>query len=114
MSAPAFKLTRPANHGYEFHCVVCGRHMVRYADPAMHAISPDLCDSPLCLDHWCRSQPIPPQVPVCSCSQRPYPHEITVHLQLRSESYNPKLYFTWPWSLMLSDRAELSTERKAA
>jgi len=51
---------------------------------------------------------------ICSCSQRPYPHELSVHLALRSESYNPKLRFQWPWSLIKSARVEPSAERKAA
>jgi hypothetical protein len=47
----------------------------------------------------------------CSCPQRTYPHELRVHRELRSESYNPKFKFRWPWSLMLSQREEPSTER---
>lgn len=111
MSA-AFRLT-PPNRGHEFHCLACGRHMVRYSDPA-HPHEADLCDSPLCLDHWCRRQPIPPQGPLCSCSQRPYAHELVIHKELRSEFFNPKLRSVWPWSLMRSARVEPSTERKAA
>lgn len=51
---------------------------------------------------------------LCRCPQRDYPHELTVHAELRGESYNPKLKFRWPWSLMRSQREEPSTERKAA
>lgn len=51
---------------------------------------------------------------MCCCPQRPYPHELNVHPDLRSESFNPKFRFHWPWSLMLSSREEPSTERKAA
>jgi hypothetical protein len=49
----------------------------------------------------------------CSCPQRSYPHELSIHSQLRIESYSPKLKFIWPWSLALSPRSEPSAERKA-
>ena len=48
----------------------------------------------------------------CNCTQRSYPHELSVHAQIRGESYNPKYKFRWPWSLMLSQREEPSTERR--
>ncbi len=55
------------------------------------------------------------EVPIsCSCPQREYPHDLSVHTQLRGESYNPKLKYQWPWSLVLSEREEPSTERKVA
>lgn len=47
----------------------------------------------------------------CSCLQRPYPHQLSIHRDLRPESYNPKLHHRWPWSLCLSVRLEMSTER---
>jgi hypothetical protein len=50
---------------------------------------------------------------MCSCPQRDYPHELSIHAQLKSESYNPKLRTQWPWSLLLSRREEPSTERQA-
>ena len=49
----------------------------------------------------------------CPCAQRPYAHELSVHLELRREAFNPAKRFLWPWSLMLSERRELSTERPA-
>ena len=53
------------------------------------------------------------EVPLfCPCPQRPYPHELAIHFELRSEAYNPKFKFRWPWSLCLSPRLEPSAERK--
>ena len=51
---------------------------------------------------------------LCRCPQRDYPHELSVHSELRSEWWAYKRNLTWPWSLMLSRREEPSTERKAA
>ena len=49
-------------------------------------------------------------VPVlCICSQRPYPHELCVHNRLQRESWNSANKFSWPWSLLLSDRLEPGT-----
>lgn len=64
---------------------------------------------------------------MCSCPQRPYTHEVSVHAKIRSEK--PGTYrvwdgrqeaaiefaeseMRWPWSLCLSRREEPSTERK--
>lgn len=43
----------------------------------------------------------------CPCPQRPYPHELSAHSQLRYEGNRDR----WPWSLMLSPRVEPSTDR---
>ena len=65
---------------------------------------------------------------LCSCAQRPYPHELSAHGRVRSEK--PGTYLTWdgksetsvsfaepgmvwPWSLRFSRREEPSTERSA-
>lgn len=47
---------------------------------------------------------------LCFCAQREFPHELSVHWRLRVESFNPDYRRMWPWSLMLSDRVEPSTE----
>src|SRR5690348_10644962 len=47
---------------------------------------------------------------LCPCPQREYPHELLVHGLLRREAFNPAKRFQWPFSLMLSERRELSTE----
>lgn len=96
---------------YDRHCVVCGvPFTVLGADKAMIF---DTCGSRECLLHFSRHHGF--EVPLmCRCPQRPYTHEISVHSELRGESYNPKLKFCWPWSLMLSPREEPSTERKVA
>lgn len=93
-----------------YHCVVCGRHMISYGE---HAYTPSICDSEDCLLHWA-IRTAPALTPLCSCPQREYPHELSVHRELKSESYNPANRFRWPWSLVLSAREEPSTERKAA
>lgn len=96
---------------YDRHCVVCGvPFTVLGADKTMIF---DTCGSQECLLHYARRFGF--EVPlVCRCPQRDYPHELSVHKELRGESYNPKFKFRWPWSLMLSKREEPSTERKIA
>lgn len=66
---------------------------------------------------------------LCTCPQRPHPHELSVHFRVRHEK--PGTYsvwdgkqeslvefadaeMRWPWSLKWSSREEPSTERKAA
>jgi hypothetical protein len=93
------------------HCVVCGQPFTFYADP--NYPQPDTCGSADCLVHYAKRFGFDPPK-MCSCAQRPHKHDIAVHAELRSESYNPKLKYRWPWSLMLSPREEPSTERKQA
>jgi hypothetical protein len=69
------------------------------------------CGSEECLLHFARHHA--PQLPVtCGCPQREFPHELNVHFELRTESFNPKFRNCWPWSLCLSARLEPSAERK--
>jgi hypothetical protein len=91
------------------HCVVCGRGFIVYADLA-HPI-PRTCGSQECVLHLCRRETTPAPI-LCCCRQRSYAHELTVHTQIASESFNPKLRFRYPWSLVLSSRVEPSTERR--
>lgn len=49
---------------------------------------------------------------MCACPQRPYPHEVEVHEKMRGEFWRAEHKFSWPWSLCLSERRELSTERR--
>ena len=51
---------------------------------------------------------------LCSCPQRDYPHDLSVHANLRAEWWAHRKDPFWPWSLMLSPREEPSTERKQA
>lgn len=51
---------------------------------------------------------------MCRCPQRDYPHELSVHSLLRREWWAKDKRNCWPWSLMLSQREEPSTERKAS
>jgi hypothetical protein len=93
------------------HCVVCGCGFIIYGDPA-HPI-PRTCGSQACVLHLSRHDAAP--IPLlCPCPQRSYRHELAIHAQIASESFNPKLRFRYPWSLMLSNRVEPSTERKGA
>lgn len=51
---------------------------------------------------------------LCTCLQRDYPHELSVHAQIGREIlFNSRLRFSWPWSLRLLERGE-SAERKEA
>jgi len=101
----------PIKWTYDRHCIVCGvPFTVLGADPKMIFTT---CGSRECLLHFARHHASP--VPLtCRCPQRPYAHELSVHFELRAESFNPKFRFRWPWSLMLSRREEPSAERKAA
>lgn len=51
---------------------------------------------------------------LCRCPQREYPHELSVHAEIRSEWWAYKRKLCWPWSLIASVREEPSTERKVA
>lgn len=91
------------------HCVVCGRGFILYGDPAYPI--PRTCGSHECVLHLCRHEATPMPI-LCRCPQRSYAHELAVHTQIASESFNPKLRFRYPWSLMQSSRVEPSTERR--
>ena len=66
-------------------------------------------------EHYLNSERSEFEVPLnCSCPQRPYPHELSIHSRVRDEYGNPKLRNRWPWSLCLSPREEPSTERNFA
>jgi hypothetical protein len=104
---PDNRLAFPGPHYYR--CVICGTKMVEYSDPA-HTPS-TICDSPACMAEFCRRHHADPPVS-CGCPQRPYAHDLAIHKSLRSESYNPERRFVYPWSLCMSERRELSTERE--
>ena len=89
-------------------CAVCGSRFVVYGEAFR---STKVCSDGCLLIQSMREAA---QLEVsCACSQRSYPHELRVHSELRSESFNPKFKYRWPWSLMLSRREEPSTERQA-
>lgn len=103
-----FPVPKPLLHNFDRHCVVCGRPFVVYGAERAEVFS--TCGSPDCVLHFARHDA--PEIPLlCPCPQRPYPHELHIHNQLRSESYNPRLKMRWPWSLVLSSRLEFSAER---
>jgi hypothetical protein len=88
-------------------CVVCGTRFVIYSETFKDTKT---CSSG-CMLILAMKEAAKLEVS-CPCAQRSYPHELRIHTELRGESYNPKHKFTWPWSLMLSQREEPSTERK--
>lgn len=94
-----------------FHCVVCGS-LFKYFAPLNHPV-PQTCGEQACLVHF-GSHSAEPSPLRCSCPQRPYAHDVSIHTKLRGESYNPKVRYTYPWSLCLAERVEPSTEREAA
>jgi len=96
---------------YDRHCVVCGVPFTVLG--AERSFPAPTCGSQECLLHYSRRFGF--QVPVlCRCPQREYPHELSVHAELRSEWFPYRRAPRWPWSLMLSLRVEPSTERKVA
>lgn len=100
-----------ASGPHYFTCTECGGKFVVYGQriPGQR----NVCDSQECLLSMCRREAV--KIPLlCACPQRPFPHELSVHQHLRSESYNPRLKYRWPWSLALSERLELSAEGKRA
>ena len=104
-----FPAPKPLLQQFDQHCVVCGSPFVVLGAERMQVFS--TCGSPGCVLHFARHGE--PEIPLlCPCSQRSYPHELHIHNQLRSESYNPKLKRRWPWALALSQRLEMSAERK--
>ncbi|HEY3972346.1 MAG TPA: hypothetical protein VGM18_05030 [Candidatus Sulfotelmatobacter sp.] len=107
--APKPGLVQPK---FDQHCVVCGQPFTVYAPPNFPKYEVHrTCGKEECLLHLARhdAQPVPQ---MCRCPQRDYPHELAIHTQLRSESFNPAFRYRWPWSLMLSLREEPSTERR--
>ncbi len=100
----------PPKHARHSHCVVCGRGCTSYGEiPFL----PETCGEPECVLHFAIRYASKLSV-LCPCPQRPYPHELSIHLELRRESYNPKLKHQWPWSLALAARVEPSTEKEVA
>ena len=92
------------------HCIVCGQGFKVFGDHACPF--PSMCNNEACLAHY-RQRMCGAEAPLlCCCPQRPYAHDLSVHQALRSESYNPQRKFLYPWSLCLSERRELSTERE--
>lgn len=65
--------------------------------------------------NYLSNPPAPYLAPLlCSCPQREYPHDLSIHGLIRSEWWSKERRTQWPWSLMASLREEPSTERKAA
>ncbi len=101
--------TKPLPGTRYFNCSECRRECVIYGERLYGETK--TCGRQECLVSF--AQHTAPQFGVyCSCPQRQYAHELSIHADLRQESFNPKFKFQWPWSLMLSTRVEPSTERR--
>lgn len=92
-------------------CTVCKQKFRVYGYHI--AIQVRTCGEQACIMARAMREVIPPPI-ICSCPQREFPHDLSIHAELRAESYNPQRRFRWPWSLAQSERVEPSTERKAA
>jgi len=77
-------------------CSECGTRFVVYGEFVREEAR--TCGSQACILARV-SRDIAPIPLACSCPQRPYPHELSVHAELRSESFNPRLRQRWPWVL---------------
>jgi hypothetical protein len=104
-------------------CLICGTPFVVYGERIPGAAR--LCGSQACLVEQVRRESWGAVEPLrCSCPQRPYPHELSVHTKIRHERPGTYLLYEdlsvrfapeglrWPWSLNLSSRVEPSTERQ--
>jgi len=92
----------PAPRGPIYTCRECGGRFVIYGQH--FEIERHTCGSPACILALSRRQTVSLPV-VCRCPQRPWPHEISVHAQLRYEGPRTR----WPWTLARSI-AELGRE----
>ena len=100
---------KPPERHFQRVCKFCHNAFVVYA--GAQYLPHETCGSPDCILRAAKRDPI--TIPVsCRCLQRPYPHELTIHSEIRREAFNPKLRNTWPWSLMQSTREEPSTEKQ--
>ncbi len=82
-------------------CEICGLRFVIYGEHKEPSLASErrTCGSQECilaLAHRDASE-----LPVlCPCSQREYPHELSVHKTLKYEVWTPKgPVMRWPWSL---------------
>jgi len=91
-------------------CVICGAGFVVFNE--LDYLSIRTCSHDCLLINSIREACELPLL--CKCPQRSYPHELSAHVELRSESYNPNLKHRWPWSLCLSQRLEPSAETRRA
>ena len=86
-----------------FTCSECGSRFVVYGE--FNAIELRTCGEQACILSLSRRTMT--ALPIfCSCPQRRWPHEVSVHRKLRSEGNRHR----WPWSLALAARLEPSTE----
>lgn len=74
-------------------CIICGAKFAEYGDYG-HPTS-RICGATECGLDLLRRETRPLPV-LCPCPQREYPHELMVHAQTASESYNPKFKYRWP------------------
>jgi hypothetical protein len=106
---PAPETHFPLASQYTHVCCECRRRFSVLGESAGE-MTFHTCGSPECLLAYARRTSTTTLEVTCRCAQRPYPHELSIHHQLRPESYNPRQRGRWPWSLCLSPRLELSAE----
>jgi hypothetical protein len=107
---------KPVAWSYDRHCVVCGVPFTVLGAEKKQIF--DTCGSEECLLHYARHHSTSLPV-VCSCAQRPYPHEVSVHKKLGVEKpgvyldyYDFQIRFAepglrWPWSLRYAPNMEV-------
>jgi len=91
-----------------YRCAECGVEFVVYG--ATFESETRTCGKQQCI----RANAVRTGAPLpllCTCAQRSYPHELSVHGKLRGESWNRERHWKWPWSLCLSEKEELSAGR---
>jgi hypothetical protein len=109
-----FAASKPRPQGPIYTCIVCRVQFVVYGQTVPG--ERQVCGARECIELYAKALarlqgPLPLS---CRCPQRDYPHDVTVHLELRNEAYNPARRQHWPWSLMLSEHVEPSSETRAA
>lgn len=83
-------------------CSECGVRFVIYGEFVREETR--TCGSQACILARAVREVVP--IPLaCSCPQRWYPHELSVHVEVSREFNNPRLRHVWPWSLYAGQNA---------
>jgi hypothetical protein len=106
---------KPPERHFQRVCKFCHNAFVVYA--GAQYLPQETCGSPDCILRAAKRDPI--TIPVlCTCAQRPYPHEVGIHAKIRTERpgayldyYDSMLRFSepgmrWPWSLRFAPNME--------
>lgn len=112
LAKPKPKFSRDRIHT----CKACGANFVIYGEDREPSPLSDreTCGKQECVLALAKLEARFSEAPLmCRCPQRSYPHELSIHSEIRFEWWAHKQNLCWPWSLMASKREEPSTERKA-